>query len=95
MMEEELLDKLCPLPTEESEIASIYEELEESGFAITNMEKGSIFYHIIRIFVHIYINILTLARSMISNLFVQYAEGDWLEVKAADYGKSRELSIGP
>lgn len=92
-MEEELLDKLCPLPTEESEIASIYEELEESGFAITNMEKGSIFYHIIRIFVHIYINILTLARSMISNLFVQYAEGDWLEVKAADYGKARKQAV--
>lgn len=93
MMEEELLDRLCPLPTEESEMEAIYKELEEKEFVITNMEKGGIFYHIIRIFVHIYISILALARNIISNLFVEYAEEDWLEVKAADYGKTRKQAV--
>lgn len=92
-MEEELLDKLCPIPAEEEEMSKIYGELKESGFIITNMEKGSIFYHIIRIFVHIYISLLALARNMISNLFVEYAQEDWLEVKAADYGKARKQAV--
>lgn len=34
-----------------------------------------------------------LARSIINNLFIKHAEGDWLEIKVADVGKKRKEAI--
>ena len=55
--------------------------------------KGGVFYILIRIFVTIYIDIIGLARKIINNSFVRYADEDWLEVKAADFGKYRKEAI--
>ena len=40
MIDEELLDKIIPLPDEEEEMEKIQEELETEGFAISNFSKG-------------------------------------------------------
>lgn len=93
MINNELLDKICPLPDEENEMEEIRAELSKKGFKINNFNKGGIFYIIIRIFVTIYIEIITLARSIINNSFVTHAEEDWLEIKAADYGKNRKEAM--
>lgn len=90
MIDESILDKICPIPDEEEEMEAIREELEHEGFVINNFNKGGIFYIIIRIFVTIYIELKTLAREIINNLFVKHADEDWLEIKAPDYGKSRK-----
>ena len=93
MINNELLDKICPLPDEENEMEEIRAELSKKGFKINNFNKGGIFYIIIRIFVTIYIEIIMLARSIINNSFVTHAEEDWLEIKAADYGKNRKEAM--
>lgn len=93
MIDEKLLDKIIPLPGEEEEMESIRSKLEEEGFVITNFSKGGIFYTIIRIFVKIYIELLKLARKMVDSSLVSHAEGDWLDIKAADYGKSRKEAV--
>lgn len=93
MIDEKLLDKIIPLPGEEEKMESIRSELEEEGFVITNFSKGGIFYTIIRIFVKIYIELLRLARKMVDSSLVSHAEGDWLDIKAADYGKSRKEAV--
>ena len=93
MISEEILNKICPLPDEEEEMLDIKDKLEERGFVINNFNKGGIFYIIIRIFFSIYRDILELARKIISNSFVRYADEDWLEVKAADFGKYRKAAV--
>lgn len=93
MISEEILNKICPLPDEEEEMSDIKDELEANGFKINNFNKGGVFYIIIRIFVTIYIDIIGLARKIINNSFVRYADEDWLEVKAADFGKYRKEAI--
>lgn len=93
MIDEEILDKVCPIPDEDETMEEIKGKLGEEGFIINNFNKGGIFYIIIRIFVLIYIDIKRLARSIINNLFIKHAEGDWLEIKVADVGKKRKEAI--
>lgn len=93
MIDEEILDKVCPIPDEDETMKEIKGKLGEEGFIINNFNKGGIFYIIIRIFVLIYIDIKRLARSIINNLFIKHAEGDWLEIKVADVGKKRKEAI--
>lgn len=93
MVDEEILDKVCPIPDEDETMEEIKGKLGEEGFIINNFNKGGIFYIIIRIFVLIYIDIKRLARSIINNLFIKHAEGDWLEIKVADVGKKRKEAI--
>lgn len=93
MIDEEILDKVCPIPDEDETMEEIKGKLGEEGFIINNLNKGGIFYIIIRIFVLIYIDIKRLARSIINNLFIKHAEGDWLEIKVADVGKKRKEAI--
>ena len=68
-------------------------ELDEQGFIINNFNKGGIFYIIIRIFVMIYVQLLNLAQTIINNGYIKHAEGDWLEIKAADVGKARKEAV--
>lgn len=93
MIDEEILDKVCPIPDEDETMEEIKGKLGEEGFIINNFNKGGIFYIIIRIFALIYIDIKRLARSIINNLFIKHAEGDWLEIKVADVGKKRKEAI--
>lgn len=93
MIDEEILDKVCPIPDEDETMEEIKGKLGEEGFIINNFNKGGIFYIIIRIFILIYIDIKRLARSIINNLFIKHAEGDWLEIKVADVGKKRKEAI--
>lgn len=93
MIDEEILDKVCPIPDEDETMEEIKGKLGEEGFIINNFNKGGIFYIIIRIFVLIYIDIKRLARSIINNLFIKHAKGDWLEIKVADVGKKRKEAI--
>lgn len=93
MISEDVLDKLCPVPDENEEMEKIREELLEEGFIITGFKKGGIFYHIIRIFVKIYCELKMTSRKRISNFFVEYADEDWLELKAADFGKKRKQAV--
>lgn len=93
MIDEEILDKVCPIPDEDETMEEIKGKLGEEGFIINNFNKGGIFYIIIRIFALIYIDIKRLARSIINNLFIKHAEGDWLEIKVADVGKKRKEEI--
>ncbi len=89
MIEETVMDKIIPLPTEEDEMEKVQAELEEEGFPITNFKKGGVFYHLARMLVMIYIELKELARTILNSCFIRHAEGDWLEIKAADFSKFR------
>lgn len=93
MITEELLDKLCPVKSETDEMEAIAAELQEAGFVVDNMNKGGVFYHLIRIFVTIYTELMQLARNIIANTTVTDASEEWLEIKAPDFGKARKQAV--
>ena len=46
-------------------------------------------YHLLRLSVSLHLEMLELARTILNACFFQHAEGDWLDIKAADVSKSR------
>ncbi|EES73439.1 hypothetical protein POTG_01734 [Paenibacillus sp. oral taxon 786 str. D14] len=90
MIEEKILDEILPVPDRDELASSIQEELKNEGFAITNFAAGGIFYTLMMIFIQIRIEFVRLLRTVLNNMFVQHAEGDWLELKAADFSKKRK-----
>ncbi len=93
MIDEEILNRLIPVPTEEEEMENLQKELRESGFAITNFSTGGVFYHLARLVVREEIELLELARTMLNSCFIRHAEGDWLDIKAADFSKARKEAV--
>ena len=89
MIDESVLDRIIPLPDEDEKMEEIQAELVENGFPLTSFKKGGIIYHLLRLSVTIYIELIELARTILNSCFFQHAEGDWLDIKAADVSKSR------
>lgn len=92
MIDENIMEKVIPVPNEEEEMEKIQTELMNEGFPITNLKKGGIYYHLIRMVVKIYIELKILSRSIVNACFIKHATGDWLRIKAADYSKALKES---
>lgn len=90
MIEQSILDKIIPLQSELEEMEAIQQELTREGFPVTNFSKGGVFYHLTRLSVSIGRELKELARTILNSCFLKHAQGDWLEIKAADYSKSRK-----
>ena len=93
MIDEDIMEKIIPIPDEEEEMENIEAELAEADFPITNFKKGGVFYHIIRMFVTLSIELKQLARTILNSCFILHAQGDWLEIKAADFSKSLKEAV--
>lgn len=93
MIDEDIMEKIIPIPDEEEEMENIEAELAEANFPITNFKKGGVFYHIIRMFVALSIELKQLARTILNSCFILHAQGDWLEIKAADFSKSLKKAV--
>lgn len=90
MISNKVLDKVIPLPTNDELMQQVKSELEESNFPITNFKSGGIFYTILQIIIHIKIELLKLCRTVLNNMYITHAEDVWIEIKAADFSKSRK-----
>lgn len=90
MIDKEILDNLIPLPDQDELKNEITEELSDAGFVINNFKSGGIFFTIIMIFIKIYIELISLARTIVSNSTITNANEEWLEVKAKDFSKERK-----
>lgn len=93
MIDETIMNKIIPIPTIDEVVEETKEELEEEGFAVTNFSSGGIFYTLLMICIHIHLQLLELSRKILNNMYIKHAEGDWLEIKAADYSKSRKAAV--
>lgn len=89
MIDSDVLDELIPVPDQDDLKSEIESELVAEGFSITNFSSG-IFFTIIMIFIKIYIELLNLARTIVSNSTITNATEYWLEVKAKDFSKERK-----
>lgn len=93
MIDESILEQVIPLPSEEEKMQEIQKELVQAGFVINNFNKGGIFYTLIRICVKIGIEIKQLARTILNSCFTCHAEGEWMILKAADYGAFQKPAV--
>ena len=84
MIPSEVMDKIVRVPDEDEEIEKKIEELKEEGFVITNFSKGGIFYTLLRLPIHVGIQLKQLAVDLINSSIMKYCPDDWVEIRAAD-----------
>lgn len=90
MISNKILDAIIPAPTLDELKKQTTTELEKEGFAVTNFKSGGVFHTLTMISLEIYIELTSLCRRVLSNMFVKHAQGEWVELKAQDYGKTRK-----
>ncbi len=90
MIDKEILDKVIPVPDLETLKDETISELKDDGFVITNFHSGGVFYTVLMIILRIKIELLTLARTILNQMFVSHATGTWLDLKMTDYSKKRK-----
>lgn len=93
MIDDSILDEIIPVPDVEAKMVELKEELSAEGFTITKWRSGGVFFWLTRICVQVHIELLTLARTILNNMFLRHASGKWLELKAADYSKFLKVAI--
>lgn len=93
MIDDSVMEKLIHVPDEEEQMEELINDLSEEGFVVTNFSKGGIFYILLRVCVHVGIELKQLAINMINSVFMTHCPTDWVEVRAADYSKSRKEGI--
>lgn len=90
MISNNILDKIFPVPELEDLKEEKIQQLNESGFVITNFKSGGVFYTLLMIVLQIYIELIKLFRTVLNQMYVKHASGDWLELRAQDYSKQRK-----
>lgn len=93
MIDDDILDSVLPLPELETLKEETIQQLQEKGFAVTNFQSGGVFYTLLMIVFRVYIELVGLLRTVLSNMVVSNANGTWLELKAADFAKKRKAAI--
>lgn len=90
MINDKVLDQIIPVPDRDGTMTQLQNDLSADGFAITNFTKGGIFFTLLMVLIQAKIDLVRLLRLVLQNGYVSHAAGDWLELKAADYGKRRK-----
>ncbi|ADY54920.1 hypothetical protein Sgly_3124 [Syntrophobotulus glycolicus DSM 8271] len=93
MIDEKVLDEILPVPDIEKLKEETVAQLKSEGFSITNFSSGGIFYTLLMIVLRIRIELINLLRRVLNNMFVAHAEGIWLKLKAADFGKKQKEAL--
>lgn len=93
MIDKMILDEILPVPELEELKKEKMQQLKDEGFVVTNWNPGGIFNTLLMIILQIRIEIITLLRSVLNRMFVAHADGTWLDLKAADYSKTRKAAM--
>lgn len=90
MINDQILDQIFPVPELNDLKEEKINELKEENFAITNFNSGGVFYTLLMIILQIRIEFIKLCRTVLSQMFVKHATGQWLVLKAEDFSKFRK-----
>ena len=93
MIDESILDEVIPVPDADVKMAEMKENLEKNGFTVCKWGTGAVIYWLVRICVQIHIELLKLSSVILINMLIRHAEGKWLELKAAEFSKSRKAAV--
>lgn len=92
MINEKILDEIYPVPDLDKLKEEKVQELQKDGFVITNFNSGGIFNTILMIVLHIRIEFIKLLRTILGQMFLQSADGIWLQLRAEDYSKKIKVA---
>jgi uncharacterized phage protein gp47/JayE len=67
-------------------------KLREVGFRITNLRPGGVFYTLLEMANQGLADLYDLLKSVVPQLYVETATGDWLDLRAADFEVYRKLA---
>jgi len=90
MIEKEILDNILPVEELETLKNETINELEAEGFVVTNWREGGVFNTLLSIFLQILREMKILCRTVLNNMYLRHASGEWLDLKAADFSKVRK-----
>ncbi len=90
MIDKMILDEILPVPELDTLKEEKIQALRDEGFVITNYNSGGVFNMLLMIILQIRIECVQLLRSVLNRMFVRHADGVWLELKAADFSKTRK-----
>lgn len=93
MIDKDILDRIFP----EKDLNELKKEqvdrLRENGFAVTNFNSGGVFNTILMIILQAKSELTHMLREMLNTLYVRHAEGEWLDLLAADFSKKRKSAV--
>lgn len=91
-MDEKTLNEILPTPSRDEMEESIIDDLKVKKFTITNFRNG-VFRTLLSIFLQACSEFYTLLKSVLLQIYLKNATGQWLDAKAAEYGKARKSAI--
>lgn len=92
MIDDSILDEILPNPSIDDQRDAKIAELQDAGFVITNWASGGVWYTLLMIILAVKYELVSLLRSVLSNMFLTNATGTWLVLKAMDYSISRKAA---
>lgn len=92
MIDKATLDAILPVPELEELKEEKIAELKSKGFIITNFQPGGIFYTLLMVILRVRIELVLLLRKVLGQMFLTHATGKWLDLKLADYAKTRKAA---
>lgn len=90
MISNNILDEIFPVPELNELKEAKIQELNDAGFCITNFNAGGVFHTLMMIVLQIYIEFIRFFRTVLNQMYVKHATGQWLELRANDYSKTRK-----
>ena len=90
MISNNILDEIFPVPELDELKEAKIKELNDAGFCITNFNSGGVFHTLMMITLQIYIEFIRFFRTVLNQMYVKHATGQWLELRAGDYSKTRK-----
>lgn len=86
-------EKLIDVPELDTMSAGIEEALTESGFPIKNFRAGRVFKTLLMAFLQGIVTLYELLADVALKVFVLGATGPWLDMKALEFGKTRNVAL--
>lgn len=90
MISNNILDEIFPVPELDELKEAKIQELNDAGFCITNFNSGGVFHTLMMIMLQIYREFIQFFRTVLNQMYVKHATGQWLELRASDYSKTRK-----
>lgn len=92
MIDKTTLDTILPVPDLEELKDEKVAELKAAGFVVTNFQPGGIFYTLLMVILRVRIEFVLLLRTVLCQMFLTHATGTWLDLKLADFSKTRKAA---
>jgi uncharacterized phage protein gp47/JayE len=87
------VEDILPIKTFEQLIGEVVARLRQAGFRITNLRPGGVFYTLLEVTGQGLADLYNLLKQVASQMYLDTAVGDWLDLKVAEFGVARKPAV--